>query len=70
MAGSFTGTRSYIQGMFLPDASSMAQDLVKPADTGQSLHSVGARGSMAADGAFLDPASDFGSSSDAFFDAR
>ena len=55
MAGSFSGTRSYIQGMFLPDASSMAQDLVKPDDTGQSSSFQDAPGSAAADGPFSTP---------------
>ena len=76
MAASFSGTRSYIQNMFLPDASSVAEDLVKPARLGQQdssvpSHSPDAWQSMAADGAFFDPAPELGNSTnDAFFDAR
>ena len=76
MAASFSGTRSYIQNMFLPDASSVAEDLVKPAKSRQQdpsglSQSPDAWQSMAADGAFFEPAPELGNStSDAFFDAR
>ena len=75
MSESFSGTRSYIQGMFLPDASGLAQDVVRPSHSQprqpQQQGQGGGWESISADGAFFDPPTELGgSAADSFFDAR